>query len=752
MKNLIILILICFAANTLHAQQLNLNNGEEFAIELHNTQTNIAKPTIVNEQGYTFQFKMLGSSATGCKLQCTLLKAKTYEKAAYGTTQINSDSLNNLKEFNNSALLIPLMLLQQPFTIVLNPKGKLTQVEGTNELIQQAITRWHLKVSTQQYIKPYLDTFLAALFKGMFFQFPAEKIAFQSTWTNKETSIDYKVVAIHGAVLDIVATGLDKASQEKYALNETNGLIEDAVIIRDQAINNVPEMYKYTQKVIYGKNTDPAIDTAWINMAVTMSYWSDGFNTITKKIDHTKALGYFKAHDAAYQSDRYYTINKLALIKSLDDEMMAMRLYHDILKKTDNSILSGYTFPLFDKLQMLENADADAAFDVIKYLYKSSDLDEWLQLYSRNFLEERNTVICTLLELLNADKTMHLQPRVNALSLWVNAKDNATDPQSLLRSYNGFMRMSDEYIQQGNGTRYALLTYKLLVKKNRPKEADKLLQKITENLERYTGYTLNKRRFADNDILTYAYYLKYQALNKTDSVKALQYLAKAAYMPVNKSRKSISDLSDRLFLESKDNYRNEYIDKLFAHGDGHAALKLFVEHINADPGKLDDMEKIYQARFKGKSFKDFFISNILTSWQSAPDFTLAGLNGEMHKLGDYKGKWLVIDFWGTWCAPCREEMPVINKYNNEIVDGKHAGVNLLSIACNDNIMEVKKYLKENKFGITAAMGDNVIPVKYKLKQYPSKILVSPNGKMIDIPPRADWQAVVRKLNELYTAH
>jgi|GEM_PF-2390751 hypothetical protein len=80
MKNLIILILIIFAANTLYAQQLNLNNGEEFAIEMHSIQTNIARKAFVNDQEYTFQFKMLGSSTTGYKLQCTLLKAKTYER------------------------------------------------------------------------------------------------------------------------------------------------------------------------------------------------------------------------------------------------------------------------------------------------------------------------------------------------------------------------------------------------------------------------------------------------------------------------------------------------------------------------------------------------------------------------------------------------------------------------------------------------------------------------------------------------
>ena len=46
---------------------------------------------------------------------------------------------------------------------------------------------------------------------------------------------------------------------------------------------------------------------------------------------------------------------------------------------------------------------------------------------------------------------------------------------------------------------------------------------------------------------------------------------------------------------------------------------------------------------------------------SAPDFTLTNLDGKTHSLAEYRGKIVVLNFWATWCLPCREEMPMLSK-------------------------------------------------------------------------------------------
>ena len=253
--------------------------------------------------------------------------------------------------------------------------------------------------------------------------------------------------------------------------------------------------------------------------------------------------------------------------------------------------------------------------------------------------------------------------------------------------------------------------------------------------------------------MAYAYYLKYQNTVKADSAGALQYLAKASqYSPAGKNDRAYASFYDRVFLESKESYREEFIQKLFASGDSEAALNIFASQVSADPTRIADLEQVYQKQFPGKSFKDFFATRVIESWPAAPDFELTDVDGKKHKLADYKNKWLVIDFWGTWCNPCREEMPKVNEFNNQLISGKNTGVNLLGIACYDNQIDVKKYLTNNNYGITVALSDNQVQHKYKVNGYPSKILISPTGKMVDVEFGADWQSVIKKFSELYAAN
>jgi thiol-disulfide isomerase/thioredoxin len=355
-----------------------------------------------------------------------------------------------------------------------------------------------------------------------------------------------------------------------------------------------------------------------------------------------------------------------------------------------------------------------------------------------------------LLSLLHQDKDPLMQQKINPLYLWVNAKNHENDKVVLSKTASAFMKMKDAEMKNGNGGRYALLFYKQLISGPQKDKAEALLQKTIENLERLTEDTLNKDRYAHKNILAYAWYLKYQAAKSADSVKALQYLSKAAqYSPSGNKEKAYVSFYDRVFLHSEESYRQQFIEKLFALGDNEQALKVFADHINSAPTNIDEMQKIYEQHFPNKKFKDFFVANILTSWQAAPDFVLKGIDGKERSLAEFKNHWLVLDFWGTWCPPCRGEMPDINAFNKELKDGKYTGINFLSVACRDNAENVKAYFATNKFEIPAAMANDTIEKLYKIAGYPSKILISPEGKMLTLRFGDDWAGTIKKFNNLY---
>ena len=82
----------------------------------------------------------------------------------------------------------------------------------------------------------------------------------------------------------------------------------------------------------------------------------------------------------------------------------------------------------------------------------------------------------------------------------------------------------------------------------------------------------------------------------------------------------------------------------------------------------------------------------------APDFSLNTLDGKSLKLSDYKGKKVILNFWATWCAPCKTEMPIMEAYHKEIKNQ-----NIVVIAVNltnedQSVKAVNQYV--NKLNLT----------------------------------------------------
>ena len=82
----------------------------------------------------------------------------------------------------------------------------------------------------------------------------------------------------------------------------------------------------------------------------------------------------------------------------------------------------------------------------------------------------------------------------------------------------------------------------------------------------------------------------------------------------------------------------------------------------------------------------------------APDFTLAKLDGEWFKLSDFRGKVVMLNFWGTWCPPCRKEIPdfikLMEKYNKD-------GLEIVGVTLTSGSAEkIQKFVDKNKMNYT----------------------------------------------------
>ncbi|MDH4182621.1 MAG: TlpA family protein disulfide reductase [Nitrospinota bacterium] len=109
----------------------------------------------------------------------------------------------------------------------------------------------------------------------------------------------------------------------------------------------------------------------------------------------------------------------------------------------------------------------------------------------------------------------------------------------------------------------------------------------------------------------------------------------------------------------------------------------------------------------------------------APDFDLPALGGGSVKLADYKGKMIFLNIWATWCAPCREEMPSMQRLADKLAGGNFA---MITISIDKNAEDVEKFVKELGLTFPVALDpDQVVAPQYKITGVPETYIISPGG-------------------------
>lgn len=123
----------------------------------------------------------------------------------------------------------------------------------------------------------------------------------------------------------------------------------------------------------------------------------------------------------------------------------------------------------------------------------------------------------------------------------------------------------------------------------------------------------------------------------------------------------------------------------------------------------------------------------------APDFTLQDQYGNTHTFSDYKGKTVFLNFWATWCPPCRAEMPEIQEiyeeYGENASDVIILGIASPNVGREGSAEEIASFLTENHYTYPVVMDtDGMIAYYYGISAYPTTFMINADGNVFGYVP------------------
>lgn len=109
------------------------------------------------------------------------------------------------------------------------------------------------------------------------------------------------------------------------------------------------------------------------------------------------------------------------------------------------------------------------------------------------------------------------------------------------------------------------------------------------------------------------------------------------------------------------------------------------------------------------------------------DIMLRDLSGEGVTLSDFRGKVVLMEFWATWCPPCRKSFPELNELHEHLKDEAFV---LLAVAVKDTKSKVKRFVSDNGVAFRVVMDTGGFADEYKAFSIPTTVILDKEGKVV----------------------
>jgi peroxiredoxin len=223
----------------------------------------------------------------------------------------------------------------------------------------------------------------------------------------------------------------------------------------------------------------------------------------------------------------------------------------------------------------------------------------------------------------------------------------------------------------------------------------------------------------------------------------------ARYKQLLQDYQQLSDASQKEQLQNL---------KQFIKANPKTFSSVFLLNRNATIIESEDLESLYASlppdykdTHSGKSITSVIEARKITAiGKTAPDFSQPDTVGNVVKISDFRGKYVLVDFWASWCGPCRAENPNLVKTFNEYKD---KGFTVLGISLDQPGKKDAWLAAIHKDGLTwtqvsyLKFWDNEVAILYGIKAIPANLLLDAEGKIIAKDLRGE--DLSKKLSELF---